>query len=197
MLILSSCSVACSTLHKATHPPIDIAQVADLKGSAPLPPNGPSSRPPAGTAAAAGLPSPFAALHDSEQLRTLFKIYPRLREQLNEIHNATFPPNSDVDMEDNAHQNHHSQPYSQRDGRGRGQGGKEPWSQDRGTQNGIRALCRARDLVGGDGEGVREYSKLVLQIVSGDDKVDATQLIQRELAEENARIISQLLNGEL
>jgi len=58
-------------------------------------------------------------------------------------------------------------------------------------------LCKAREAYGKDGEAVREYSRLVLKILAGDGDVDAAEQIQKELAEENARIISQLLNGEI
>lgn len=61
----------------------------------------------------------------------------------------------------------------------------------------MQALIRAREAYGKDGEGVREFSKLVLQILSKDENVDATELVLKELAEANARIISQLLNGEM
>lgn len=74
---------------------------------------------------------------------------------------------------------------------------KQPWDQGQGTQNGIKALNRARRAYGKDGEGVREFSKFILQITSGDNTVHAAALIQKEIAEENARIIEQLLNREL
>lgn len=80
-------------------------------------------------------------------------------------------------------------------------GGKsQPWNSDRGLQNGLRALNRARVAYGKDGEGVREFSKLVLQIVARDAErggCDASEVVQREMEEENARIISMLLNHEI
>ena len=73
-------------------------------------------------------------------------------------------------------------------------GKDQAWNQDRGLQNGIGALRRAREVSGKDGEGVREFSKLILHIISGDDKDDT---IRKELAEENARIIAALMKGDI
>ena len=145
--------------------------------------------PRAGTVAAAGSKSPFAALDESAELKTLFQQYPHLPSQLDQIDIATLPP---TDGDDGRPKTQYAR------GTRRGRGRKhEPWNQDRGLENGVQALNRAREAYGKDGEGVREFSKLVLQILSGDENIDATALVQKELAEENARIISQLLNGEL
>jgi len=69
------------------------------------------------------------------------------------------------------------------------------WNSDRGTQEGIDALSRAKLEYGRGGEGVREYANLVLKLVAADG-VDVAQLVQDEVAEENAKIIAQLLNGD-
>ena len=83
-------------------------------------------------------------------------------------------------------------------GRARGYGTKYlQWNQDRGFEGGVNALNRAREAFGKNGEGIREFSKLVLQFVDGNEGTDAAELIQKEMAEENARIIRQLLNGEI
>jgi len=79
-------------------------------------------------------------------------------------------------------------------------GGKKkrskPWNQDEGIQNGLRALYTARGADGEDGEGVREYGKLVLQILAKDKSVDAAVLVQKELEEESARFVALLLQAE-
>jgi len=54
-------------------------------------------------------------------------------------------------------------------------------------------LNHARDT----DEGVREYSKLVLQILSGEAGISAAELVEKELREENSKIIEALLQGEL
>jgi len=54
-------------------------------------------------------------------------------------------------------------------------------------------LSRARDT----DEGVREYSKLILQVLSGDAGISAAELVEKELREENSKIIEALLQGEL
>lgn len=111
-------------------------------------------------------------------------MYPRLPSQLDEINQATLRPIDEPGMDS---------PFS----RGKGGGRKEePWNQDRGMQNGVQALCQAREAGGRDGEGIREFGKLILQILSREEALDVAALIEKELAEENARIIQQLLNRE-
>lgn len=68
------------------------------------------------------------------------------------------------------------------------------WNQDRGLENGQKALEKAREAWGKDGEGVREFGELILRIVDG---VDAEDLVGRELGAENARIIQALMEGEM
>jgi len=58
-------------------------------------------------------------------------------------------------------------------------------------------LKRARNEDGVDGESVREYGRLILQILGGEEGLTTEEIIQKELKEENARIIEQLLNGDI
>ncbi len=173
-----SCSIACSTIHKATH------TAAEPKPDQPEPEpekqsNGTVPRP--GTVAAAGSKSPFAALDDSKELRTLFNLYPGLPALLEEIDTATLPPVN----------NSHNADF----GMARGQK-EEPWNLDRGLQKGVQALSRARNADGKDAESLREYSKLILQIMSGEAAESAAQIIQKEVAADNAKFIEALLRGE-
>ena len=136
--------------------------------------------PRAGTLAAKDYQNPFAALDASEDLQVLFKTYPRLSAQLHKIDSATQPPPD--------HNGFHN---SYTDGK------KGPrWTSDIGMQRGVDALYKARAADGKDGEGVRQYYKLILKILSGDSDVDAREMIQDEYAEENAKIISELLRHE-
>lgn len=127
----------------------------------------------------------------------MFMMYPRLRSQLRDIYAATLPPLENTSGIISQYENH---PQAQR-GRGRGRGrigrGGErgPWNPDRGTQDGIDALSNAKEQYGKGGEGIREYVELVLKLVSMEG-VDVAQLVQEEVAEENAKIIAQLLNGD-
>lgn len=68
------------------------------------------------------------------------------------------------------------------------------WNQDKGLENGRKALGKAREAWGKDGEGVREFGELILRIVEG---VDAEELVRRELERENARIVKALMEGEM
>jgi hypothetical protein len=180
-----SCSIVCSTLHKATHPAIepistpkpDPVVAVDINRRVPQ----------LGTFAAAGYKGPFERLGESQELRTLFEQYPNLQSQLNEIDEATLRPlNKHDDNQDE---------LSARHGRPK-QRSQRPWSQDQGVQFGVQALSKARHVFGKDGEGVREFSRLVLQVVSGDSFIDIRAQIQKELADENTRIVSQLLNED-
>jgi zinc finger HIT domain-containing protein 3 len=171
-----SCSLACSTVHKATHPALEPTQAA----AKPEPkPQSIGAAPRPGTVAAAGYKGPFAALDDSKELQLLFKLYPKLPTLLDDINAATLRPLEELD--NRAHN-------------GYTKGKKEqPWTLDRGLEKGREALNRARDT----DEGVREYSNLILQILSGDAGISAAELVQKELTVENTKIIEALLQGEL
>lgn len=168
--------MGCYKLHTATHPPL-VPTLPVEKPASPPQPNTSIPRP--GTVAAAGYKGPFAALDTSKELQELFTRYPRLQSQLEAINTATLPP---VD--------------GQNFGHGRKGGKGEPWNSDRGLQKGVVALSKARNTSGEDGKSIREFSRLVLQILSGEEGAQAAEVIQKEIAEENTRIIEQLLNHE-
>lgn len=72
-------------------------------------------------------------------------------------------------------------------------------------ERGLQALGRAREEEGGDGEGVREFSALVLKIVEsregegdGDGEGrDGREVVWREEVEESVRIVERLLRREV
>lgn len=182
---VSSCSIVCSTVHKATHPAVESQpppkSVSDTKV------NGNGNAPRLGTAAAAGYKGPFVKLGESQELQILFKQYPNLQTQLNEIYASTLRPLNEYEDGLDTSSIHN---------RGHNQRNQKPWNHDQGTQRGVQALTKARHVFGKDGEGVREYSRLVLQFVAGDTFIDIAAQIQKELADENARIVSQLLDED-
>ncbi|RFU34156.1 hypothetical protein B7463_g2140, partial [Scytalidium lignicola] len=195
--LLPYCSVSCSTLHKASHPATESPAVTALNVQPSSQLNGSKLEKSIETVSAARSRGPFAALEESKELQELFKIYPNLSSQLEAIYSATLPPTSNDTGGDARAPNNQSNIRNWPGARRSGKGSNRPWNQDIGLQCGVQALCKAREAFGKDGEAVREYSKLVLKILSSDDRVDAAEQIQKELAEENARIISQLLNGEI
>lgn len=139
------------------------------------------SNPRPGTVAAAGHKGPFAALDESAELQELFKTYPRLPSLLEEIDKRTLPPTSN----------------NQNGGlKGNFRRKEEPWNADVGLKKGIEALNQARNSSNKDGKSLREYTRLVLQILSGESEESASEQIQKEQAAENARIIERLLQGE-
>ncbi|CAG8971225.1 hypothetical protein HYALB_00001389 [Hymenoscyphus albidus] len=180
LCFLPYCSVACSKIHKPTHP-LEPQLPSKPKATVPIVD---STVPRPGTVAAAGFKGPFAALDNSKELQTLFIKYPRLISQLTKINTATLPHTGE--------ENSSALQGMQKKG-----GKKEQWNSDRGMQRGLEALRKARDDGDGDGEGVREFSKLILQILSGDEARNTEVLIQKEMQEENARIIKNMLDQEM
>lgn len=199
-LTFTSCSVACATLHRAI--PCEVTVARSLTPPAHEPEaHGGSTRPLPGTVGAAASGSIFSVLENSQKLQALFVMYPHLRSQLREIYRTTLPPTNDYLACGLGHDASYQQVQR---GRGGGRGvisragstkQQGPWNSDRGTQEGIDALSRAKLEFGKGGEGVREYANLVLKLVAADG-VDVAQLVQDEVAEENAKIIAQLLNGD-
>ena len=85
----------------------------------------------------------------------------------------------------------------------------EPWTHDRGLERGVRELGRARAECGREGEGVREFSRLVLRVVEGEGdgsangekegmerRGDEWGGVWREEVEESVRAVERLLRGE-
>ncbi|KFY40694.1 hypothetical protein V494_03374 [Pseudogymnoascus sp. VKM F-4513 (FW-928)] len=193
------CSVACATLHRAVPCEAPVTRSLTPPAAEPATQNG-SVRPLPGTVAGSTTGNIFSVLESSQKLQSLFIMYPSLRSQLRDIYSATLPPTDGPNALGS--NNDHSFPQFQR-GRGGGRGGMGrgnssrpgPWNSDRGTQDGIDALGKAKLEFGKAGEGVREYANLVLKLVAADG-VDVARLVQDEVAEENAKIIAQLLNGD-
>lgn len=150
LLRILSCSVACNKIHRETH------------ASEPEPAPKPRSLvvpPPSATEQGHGIDNnPFHVLESSEQLQYLFKKYPRLRDQLLDIHTATMEPPSIKskipaslmkDLPKNS----------------------DTWDRDKGIANGKAALRKARRAAGEDGEALREYSELVKHFLDNPESV--------------------------
>ncbi|KAM3066768.1 hypothetical protein ACMFMG_011838 [Clarireedia jacksonii] len=173
--------------YKSTHPAVEAessSAVSPINEVTPLRAQTSAFIPLAGTVAGSASKGPFAALENSRELESLFELYPSLHAQLEEINAAMHRPL------DNQNTNNR-QTYGFRKPKG-----IEQWDQDRGMENGMKALQRARSVYGKEGEAVREYSKLVLRILSSEEGSGASEIVQREVDEENARVIQQLLQIE-
>lgn len=120
-------------------------------------------------------------MDESKELQELFKKYPRLRTLLDRINKATLPP-----INNNAQQNQNG-----------GKRKEQPWNSDRGLQKGIQVLNDMRNTGSKDGKAVREFSNLILRILSQQEGISARDAVEKEVAQENQKIIEQLLNGEL
>ena len=147
----------------------------------------------AGTVAAAKAKGPFAALDDSLELfQELFKQYPRLPQQLLEIESASQRP---ITEEEAVAQLDLITQYTFEKGKGAVK--NRPWDQNRGNDSGVQALRNARRVYGKDGEGVRQYGELVLQLLNRANAVDeAVDSIEQERRDEDARVINELLQVE-
>lgn len=73
---------------------------------------------------------------------------------------------------------------------------EEPWNADVGLRRGVEALSKARNSDDKDGQSLREYSTLILQILSGENCETVEEAIQKELATQSAKIIEDLLRRE-
>ena len=171
MLIFYSCSIGCYRNHQSIH--------TDVSGAATILPvlNGLPPKPPAvafaslpishikssGSSVGTNLMSSFESHAD---LQPLYVRYPQLRDQLKEIYETATGP-----LDDHLHDQHSSTGIADRGhGRGRGRGRSRgrgvgiPWSQERGLSAGLYRMRRLRHIKGDDGEGLREFSRLVTSI---------------------------------
>ena len=73
---------------------------------------------------------------------------------------------------------------------------EQQWNSDRGLQKGVQALSELRNTGSKDGRAIREFSQLILRILSPEDGLTAREVVEKELAEENQKVVEQLLNGE-
>lgn len=138
-----------------------------------------------GTGDAPSNPSnPFRALEKSEQLQQLFRKYPCLQQKLLDIYAATQPPREDHEKRI---------PASLMQGVPK----KDSWNHDIGIKKGKEALRRARRADGEAGEAIREYSELVLHLINTQDgKGEVVTLLQQQAAQEDTKLIEQLLAQE-
>lgn len=175
-LSASSCSIACNRTHRENHPAepesnprADIAPVANKEELT-------SAQDPA---------NPFRALDSSGRLRLLFQKYPNLPEQLLQIYAATQPPPATSSKP--------AIPESLM----RGLPQKETWNHDLGVRSGKEALRKARKAGGRDGDAIREYSELILHLMDRDGvRNDATNVFERQVAQQDAKFIEQLMARE-
>jgi hypothetical protein len=148
--------VACNKFHRENHPPDP--ELAPKPPVEPPPPAAaaepPVEEPSEDPADPRGrkYKHPFRTLQHSEQLQWLFRKYPRLPDQLLEIHAATQPPPAETSKIPAALLK--GLPPK-----------KQGWDREKGIARGKDALRKARKVDGEDGEAIREYSELVLHLI--------------------------------
>lgn len=143
--------------------------------------------PPPGTERDTQKDDPYRVLLEhSSEFKRLFQKHPRLETELTRIHEVTLPPRDDGTAGGPL-------PWKVRVP---GQAHKEPWSRDVGLRTGAAALRRARTDPGDTGDAVREYCDLVLHLLAASGRDDATAVVRREVAAEEARTVERLLAEE-
>ncbi|ROT40269.1 hypothetical protein SODALDRAFT_356230 [Sodiomyces alkalinus F11] len=182
---LPFCSVACNKTHRENHPP-------DPEPESKPSDAGPSPQPVAmteGPSSSHQPDNPFSVLDDSEQLRYLFRRYPNLPQQLLAISAATEPPAE-------------AQPTSLKEAilakaAAAGKPNQAQWNHDVGIRKGKEALRRARKAEGDAGEGVREFSELIIHLTSQGARSEETgSLLRSRAAQRDADLIKRLLEEE-
>ncbi|OIW27292.1 hypothetical protein CONLIGDRAFT_704989 [Coniochaeta ligniaria NRRL 30616] len=180
---MSYCSVPCSKLHKANHPP-----------DAP-PPSQPPPAPVTGTKRPREpADDPYSILleHRSD-LERLFTTYPNLESDLIQIERATLPP-PDI-LSSASVSSGLPTKYQPPDKRQQ----QEPWTRQVGLRKGVAALKRARLDPGEDGDAVREYCELVLHLLSTSRERregEALEAVRRETETEERGVIKRLIKME-
>lgn len=107
-------------------------------------------------------PDLFATLPSSEDLQQLFKKYPKLRMELQEIARRANDPSA-------MQTSHHSQARRYTRGRGAGrfnrQGAtrQDHWTPEKGFGNALNVLNQALSNESSGQEGLREYAQLILR----------------------------------
>ncbi|EGY15628.1 hypothetical protein VD0002_g9657 [Verticillium dahliae] len=183
---LPFCSVPCNKFHRENHPP-------DSEPASPGPEPTPAAAP-----AVEGPPNPFRTLSNSDQLRYLFRRYPNLADQLLAIGAKADPPPGE------APPTTFSQVMAARAAAAAASGKhqkKEQWNHDVGIRKGKEALRAARKIEGEAGEGVREYTELVLHLVAQHEAAAAAAgarnvIVDGSSTRQDAELIKRLLDED-
>ncbi|KAM0329141.1 hypothetical protein ACHAQA_004437 [Verticillium albo-atrum] len=135
--------------------------------------------------------NPFRTLGESEQLRYLFRRFPDLGAQLLAINAETEPPSGE------APPTTFSQVMMARAAAASGKQKKEQWNHDVGIRKGKEALRAARRIEGDIGEGVREYTELVLHFAAQQEAaVGRNAVVDGSSAKQDAELIKRLLEED-
>ncbi|KAJ0162486.1 hypothetical protein CTA2_4486 [Colletotrichum tanaceti] len=188
---LPFCSVSCNKIHRENHPPDPEPSAAAAANpsndndlalepppfDAPKPPHDPRN--------------PFSVLDDSDQLRYLFRRYPGLQARLLEIIAATEPPPEMQSTGGSLNDMMKARAMAAANPK------KEQWTHDVGIRNGKKALHKARNASGEDGEGVREYIELINHLMSeASAAAEAEEVIRKQAAEKDAELIRRLMTED-
>ncbi len=108
----------------------------------------------------------FRTLESSQDLPRLFSLYPKLWAQLHEIYLATLEPPPgyrDTELESNSRFDRGRRRLGGMiRGRGRSGGNGAPWTPQKGRKLALSRMRKAKDCEDRDGDGIREFSRLVI-----------------------------------
>lgn len=171
-LKVQSCSIECHKSHQSFH--ADVPSLVATQGI----PNGLPPKPPAAVTSTGTSGSKinargslsgtcsFSVLEISDDLHTLYGRYPQLRCQLKEIYGAATEPLDDQLSDQMFSNDHDDRRWERGRNRGRGRDGRTAatWSRQKGIKSGVHRLRMLRHLKGEDGDGLKEFSKLVASL---------------------------------
>ncbi|KAI1780461.1 hypothetical protein F4818DRAFT_435667 [Hypoxylon cercidicola] len=187
---LYSCSLSCSKEHRNSHPTPSVKSESESAVDiSALPVGDVPAAPVSDVSSTQERPdvSKRSGIADMPEYKALLRKYPNLERLLWDIAVATDPPSDNG----SAHGKHGAMPGSVKGGRKPNQ----PWTKDMGYENGVEALRRTREAPGDDRDALKEYCELVRQYSAKREYVAATK-VRREVAQDDARAISNLLRAE-
>ena len=139
--------------------------------AAPTLPSGLPPKPPppisleASTLQAYGQGQPLrSSAADSAAVKTLFRMYPQLRELLHTIYISTLDPSPEYNFDQLYNRASSERVAKRARGKGRGPYTGRPWSQQRGRQNGLYTMRKIKDANTVDSEALRAFSNLVAKV---------------------------------
>ena len=165
----ASCSMECYKEHKAAHEDDHLAMGLGGK-CAELPPKPPTVNSSEVTIAIATQATNTSAnLESSPTLQSLYLMYPTLRAQLHEVYVSTLEPPAGYQDGEHRGNGRFNLQSGRRRGRGISRGGSRgkgaPWNHQRGQNYALSRMRKIKVSEGKDGDGMREFSRLVLGLV--------------------------------
>ena len=175
-----SCSIECyrehQTIHKDELPTYELGR--NIHGLPLKPPPAMLVNPPSTKTIAKPLQpeSPFETLESSPDLQNMYTLYPKLLAHLREVYVATLGPSPDFQYSENRNSGRFSRFDRGRGrvrGKGRGGSGSDgvSWTPEKGRKLALLRIKKFRGYEGEEGNGMREFSRLVTGLVRATGRI--------------------------